>query len=191
MLFCCTSDAMLKVWCIEQKKCLHTVRIGSLYNFPLQIYQTNEFHNVVIHSGRMKRADRIDENPLRLRNLEIGPFFCLSSNTDCIALMKVFTKRNNEPILATSGKDDFSIKIWDVSNKPSEATLSGQLVGHDDIVSAAELFFVEYKVYLASASKDNTIKLWDLSSFSIKNTFKVESNIYDLISIKLNKIIKL
>ena len=90
----------------------------------------------------MKRADRIDKNPLRLRTLEIGQFFWLSSNTDCSASMKIFTKRNNEPILATSGKNDFIIKIWDVSNKPSEATLSGQLVRHDDIVSAAELFFV-------------------------------------------------
>ena len=33
--------------------------------------------------------------------------------------------------------------------------------------------------------------MWDLSSFSIKNTFKVQTNVYDLISIKLNKIINL
>ena len=96
-------------------------------------------------------------------------------------------KKNYEPFLATSRNYDYTIKIWNLYNN----TLKATLIGYKDVVSTVEFFSINNVMYLSSASKDDNIKLWDLNSFTIKNSFEVQSNVYELISIKVNNIIYL
>ena len=62
----------------------------------------------------------------------------------------------------------------------------GTLIGHQDIISALEFFCNDKKMFLASASLDKKIKIWDLNSYTMKNSFEVKSKVYDLICSKSN-----
>jgi WD40 repeat protein len=55
------------------------------------------------------------------------------------------------------GREDGTIKLWDVSKGKEFATLSG----HTDLVSS--LAFSANGHLLASGSRDKTVKLWDVA----------------------------
>ena len=111
---------------------------------PLEVYEINNWEIIIAHTGKF------DEKLLRLQNLEKKTITTLSNDIDSGAIMKIFQNNSYEEFLATSGIKDHSIKIWNLQ----ENTLSGILIGHEDIVSAVELFCYNKIMYLASTSLD-------------------------------------
>ena len=176
-LIALTSDNMIKIWCTLEKKLLYEVRIDYWYKMPLEVYEIKyKWEIIIAHTGKF------DEKLLRLQNLEKKTITTLSNDIDSGAMMKIFQNNSYEEFLATSGIKDHSIKIWNLQ----ENILSGTLIGHQDIISALEFFCNDKKMFLASASLDKKIKIWDLNSYTMKNSFEVKSKVYDLICSKSN-----
>ncbi|TNF91837.1 MAG: hypothetical protein EP297_14945, partial [Gammaproteobacteria bacterium] len=76
----------------------------------------------------------------------------------------VFT--DMQGMLALSGGDDTSVKLWDIETGQCKQTFSG----HDDAVRAVALSDCGH--YAISASDDKTLKLWNIESSSCLQTFK-------------------
>ena len=160
-LFCNTSDKRLKIWQIATRKCVFYEVIDSYYNGHPIYYHYEDI--ILINTGRF------EQKILKLDNLEKKTSVILSNQTDTSALIKCYTKQK-EPFLATSGRYDYNIKIWNLTKQTLENTLSG----HDDVVTAVEFFNQNKTTYLASASKDNKLKIWDLEKYVIKNSLEIE-----------------
>lgn len=73
---------------------------------------------------------------------------------------------DNGSLLASCGKSDFQVAIWDMNSK----RLLKRLKGHTDIIY--EVTFNKQGNLIASASKDGSVRVWDIKSGELVGRFE-------------------
>ena len=84
MLFCYTSNSMIKVWHMTKRQCLYIIEIDSYDKFLLKIH-INYGEDIISINTR-----RIYENSLNLQNLDNKSVVIITGQTDSSASMKYY-----------------------------------------------------------------------------------------------------
>ena len=158
-----SDDETLKIWNLSDAKCLQTIQLNSQVRalvvlFVLEILVVG-LTNSEIHLFNLKNLSK--EKTFKEHSQGIRALVSL----------------NNQRLLA-SGSNDNTIKVWSVvgvmssSSKfgTSQSTLKGhtaQVVALSVLPSESYLANNDHNDLLASASNDNTIKIWNISDSSL------------------------
>ncbi len=87
----------------------------------------------------------------------------------------VTIKNTNGEYLVASCSNDSKIKLWNAFSDYN--SLKGTLEGHEDRVTCLTTIKHMNEIYLVSGSDDNTIRVWDLSPFSLLKTINANSSV--------------
>ncbi|QUC16030.1 uncharacterized protein UV8b_00271 [Ustilaginoidea virens] len=145
-------ENIIKIWDTSNWTCLKTLPHHSKPGFPLAF------------SGDFTRLASVSDE-FTLKVWDTHSWTCLQTfegRSDSVSI--VFSPNSTQIV---SASDDGIIKIWDVR----DGTCLQTLTAHIDRVYA--MAFSNDSIWLASASRDTTIKIWNLASASIDGTVKI------------------
>lgn len=191
----CSTDLSIKLWDVSTYVCIRTLRghdhtISAVSFVPmtgLMAGSSETRTGTVVDSsvaGAQKMLTASRDTTVKLWDLETG--FCdntFSDHNDWVRCLAV--RQSNGAIWASSGNDQ-TIYVYESATKRKIA----EMRGHDHVVETIAFITEEplkipgrpnkhledARDYLASGSRDRTVRLWKISEATCLATFKAHEN---------------
>ena len=192
----CSTDLSIKLWDISTYQCLRTLRghdhtISAVVFVPLPGLTPPGSAGAKTSTGvdaatagaqRLLSASR--DTTVKLWDVETG--FCdhtFSNHTDWVRCLAV--RQSDGSLWASSGNDQ-TIYVYDTATKSKMA----ELRGHEHVIESVAFLLEEplkglgrptkhtetARDYLASGSRDRSVRLWKISESTCLATFKAHEN---------------
>lgn len=156
-IFTAGSDNCVKYWSLDNGSCitsLNNLHRGEVTG--LTVHATGDYLASCSYDGSWAFCDISTGTALIKKRVSGGSFKCINFHPDGL-------------IFGTGSADAGTVQIWDIKSQQEAA----KFVDHKDTITG--LSFSENGYYLASSSKDSTVRIWDLRKLTSVHVINCDS----------------